>query len=111
MAAAMLAPTPPTSTPSTFGEFLSTASNDHYDGNYIALMNNFAIDGVAIPATPAAVRAQVVEAIAQQKAVGLVAFVDGKLQPFFLPFTIKPALGMLEDPTIHNSQQGARVLG
>ena len=102
MAAAMLAPTQPTSTPSTFGEFLSIATNDHYTGNYAALMQPFAIDGVAAPATPAAVRAQVVEATAQQKAVGLVAFIDGKLQPFFLPFTIKPALGMAEDPTIHN---------
>ena len=103
MAAAMLAPTPPTSNPSTFGEFLSIAPNDHYTGNYTALMQPFAIDGAAVPATPAAVRAQVVEATAQQKAVavGLVAFVDGKLLPFFLPFTIKPALGMLEDPTIH----------
>jgi hypothetical protein len=38
MAAAMLAPTPPTLTPSTFGEFLSIAPNDHYAGNYTALM-------------------------------------------------------------------------
>jgi hypothetical protein len=81
MAAAMPAPTPPTSTPSTFEEFLSIAPNDHYAGNYTALIQNFAIDVAVVPATPAAVRAQVVEATAQQKAVGLVAFVDGKLQP------------------------------
>jgi len=102
MAAAMLAPTLPTSTPSTFGEFLSIAPNDHYTGNYTALMLNFAIDGAATVATPATVRAQVVEATAQQKAVGLVALVNGKLQPFFLPFTIKPALGMAEDLSFHN---------
>jgi len=102
MAAAMLAPTPPTSTPSTFGEFLSIARNDHYTGNYTTLMLNFAIDGAAAVATPATVRAQVVEATAQQKAVGLVALVNGKLQPFFLPFTIKPALGMAEDLSFHN---------
>ena len=96
MAAAMLAPTLLTSTPSTFREFL-IAPNDHYTGNYTALMLNFAIDGAAVVATPATVRAQVVEATAQQ-----VAFVNGKLQPFFLPFTIKPALGMAEDASIHN---------
>ena len=66
-------------------------------------MLNFAIDGAAAAATPATVRAQVVEATAQeQKAVGLVALVNGKLQPFFLPFTIKPALGMAEDLSFHN---------
>jgi len=48
MAAAMLASTPPTSTPSTFREILSIASNDHYAGNYTALMQNFAIDGAAV---------------------------------------------------------------
>jgi len=100
MAAAMLAPTPPTSTPSTFGEFLSIAPNDHFIGNYTALMLIFAIDGAAA-ATPATVRAQVVEATTQQKAVGLVALVNGKLQPFFLPFTVKPALGMAEDLSFH----------
>ena len=76
------------------------APNDHYAGNYTALMQNFAINGAAVVATPATVRAQVVEATAQQKAVGLVAFVNGKLQPFFLPFIIKPALGVAEDATL-----------
>ena len=104
MAAAMLAPTPPTSNPSTFDEFLSIATNDHYAGAYPTFMTNFAIDaaGAGTPATPATVRAQVVEATAQHKAVGLIAFVNGKLHPFFLPFTIKPALGMAEDLSIHN---------
>jgi len=36
-------------------------------------MQNFAINSAAVVATPATVRAQVVEATAQQKAVGLVA--------------------------------------
>jgi len=57
----------------TFGEFLSIAPNDHYACNYTALMQNFAINSAAVVATPATVRAQVVEATAQQKAVGLVA--------------------------------------
>ena len=71
MAAAMLAPTPPTSNPSTFDEFLSIATNDHYAGAYATFMTNFAIDAAGTPATPATVRAQVVEATAQHKAVGL----------------------------------------
>ena len=66
MAAAMLAPTPPTSPPSTFEEFLSIAMNDHYYGNYPALMQNFAIDGATTAVTPAIVQAQVVKATAQR---------------------------------------------
>ena len=59
----------------------------------------------------ATVRAQVVEATAQQKAVGLVAVVNGKLQPFFLPFTIKPAACLGNGRGLIHPQQGAHVLG
>ena len=114
MAAAMLAPTPPTSMPSTFEEFLSNATNDHYDGLYPALMLPFTIDGANAAASPSTVRAQVVEATAQRKAVCLVALIDDMLQPFFLPFTIKPALGGVDDPSIHNKMHafhGEVILG
>ena len=30
------------------------------------------------------------------------AFVNGKLQPFIFPLTIKPASGMVEDQSVHN---------
>jgi hypothetical protein len=102
MAAAMLAPTPPTSSPSTFEEFLSNATNDRYSGQYPALMLPFIIDGVNANVAPAAVRDQVVEATTQHEAVCLVALTaDNKLHPFFLPFTsIKPALGAMEDLSI-----------
>jgi hypothetical protein len=33
---------------------------------------------------------------------------NNKLHPFFLPFTIKPALGAMED---HQSLQGAHIPG
>lgn len=112
MAAAMLAPTPPTSSPTTFADFLLDANNDHYSGVYPALMTPFAIS--AGSATPAVVRAQVVEATAQRKAVCFMALVAEKLQAFFFPFTIKPALGVAEDLSIHNKMyafHGEVVLG
>ena len=65
-------------------------------------MLSFAINGVNAAAAPATVRAQVVEATAQRKAVCLVALIGDKLQPFFLPFSIKPDLGVIEDLSIHN---------
>jgi hypothetical protein len=67
MAAAMLAPTPPTSSPSTLEEFLSNATNDRYSRQYPALMLPFIIDGVNANVVPAAVRDQVVEATAQHE--------------------------------------------
>ncbi len=112
MAAAMLAPTPPTLSPTTFADFLLDANNDHYSGVYPALMTPFAIS--AGSATPAVVRAQVVEATAQRKVVCFMALVAKKLQAFFFPFTIKPALGVAEDLSIHNKMyafHGKVVLG
>jgi hypothetical protein len=100
----MLAPTPPTSPPVTFEEYLADAANDHYVNAYPALLQSFIIDGVTATnnLSPAHVRAQIVEATAQRKAVCLVALIDGKIHPFFFPFTIKPALGVAEDTTMHN---------
>jgi len=74
-------------------------------------MLNFAIDGAAAVATPATVRAQVVEATAQeQKAVGLVALVNGKLQPpaILPPIHHQACLGNGRGLIL--PQQGARVL-
>ena len=113
MAAAMLASTPPTSNPSTFDEFLSIATNDHYAGAYPTFMTNFAIDaaGAGIPATPATVRAQVVEATAQHKAVGLIAFINGQRKaPSILP-PIHHQAGLGHGRGLVHPQQDARVLG
>ena len=62
-------------------------------------MQSFAIDGAT---TAVVTRAQVVEATTQHKAVCLVFFVNGKLQPLIFPFTIK---GLI------SSQQGAAFRG
>jgi hypothetical protein len=111
MASAMLVPVPPTS-PTSFAAFLLVDKNDHFQNRYHDLMALFNIG--PNPPTPAIVRALVAKTTAQQKAVCFIAFVDGKLQVFFLPFRLNTALGAPVDATTNGklfAYQGELIQG
>ena len=94
----------PAPTPALFASFYADASNDTPQQNILALLSPHDIDlnNPGTNLTPATVRQQIAEAGAQRLPIVLVLLVNGRLQPYFLPFRRSQAAGEAPDPATDN---------
>ena len=83
----------------TFATLFNDASRDPFlvNGGYYALLAPFFVKDNNNP-TPSAVRQLIATATNQHLPVALMALVDGRLTPFFLPFWRERAMGVAEHP-------------
>lgn len=88
----------------TFAGLFSDASRDPFliDGRYQALLDPFNIDATVNNPQPIAVRQMIAASANQHLPIALLALVEERLTPLFLPFRRDRAIGVPEHPATDN---------
>ena len=91
-------------THTTFASLFTDASCDPFrnNGAYASLLEPFNIESTAINLTPQVVRQMITASTNQHHPLALLACVNGRLTPLFLPFKRDRSMGLPEHPASDN---------